>query len=79
VPRVYSLAHVAFRRPPPYPVYLVVQWILNAFFHAALLFTMVYMTFMSNPTEADGTSGGLWGRGAVMNFVLVVVVNLKVC
>jgi hypothetical protein len=46
--------------------------------HGTILFGLMYLAYLTAPSEPDGSSGSLWEKGAAVNAVLVIVVNAKV-
>ena len=53
-------------------------WVLRAVIHSIVLFGFAYAAVLGGVVATDGRSDGLWSRGAVVNLMLVLVVNAKV-
>lgn len=53
-------------------------WVSRAVFHSGIVFGFAYGSVLSGIISPDGYSDGLWTHGAIVNLMLVLVVNAKV-
>jgi magnesium-transporting ATPase (P-type)/class 3 adenylate cyclase len=53
------------------------SWMLNGAWHSFTVFGLMYATVLSAGRDSDGRELGHWACGSIVNFALVVLVNLK--
>lgn len=57
----------------------LVQWAAVGLLHSFIVYVTLHGLLLEPVADSNGMDGGLWMKGAIVNFCLVIVVNVKVC